>query len=95
MSLCLVDSINTDVPCEFKDGICEVKLVIDQKLKESLKEVRELQLKDPNLALYLSYLEQNTLPDDDHVAERIVLESRRMEVIDGVLYREDVSDSGQ
>ena len=24
-----VDSINTDVPCEVKDGICEVKLVID------------------------------------------------------------------
>ena len=90
-----VDSINTDVPCEVKDGISEVKLVIDQKLKESFKEVRELQLKDPNLALYLSYLEQNTLPDDDHVAKTIVLESRRMKVIDGVLYREDVSDAGR
>ena len=63
--------------------------------KESLKEVREMQLKDPDLALYIAYLECHSLPDDDRVAKRIVLESRRMEIIDGVLYREDVSNCGR
>ena len=52
-----------------------------------------MQLRDPDLALYLSYLESNTSPDDEGVAKRIILESRRIEVIDGVLYREDVCDS--
>ena len=63
--------------------------------KESLKEVREMQLTDPDLALYIAYLECHSLPDDDRVAKRIVLESRRMEIIDGVLYREDVSNCGR
>ena len=36
--------------------------------KESLEEVREMQLKDPDLALYIAYLECHSLPDDDRVA---------------------------
>ena len=54
----------------------------DVKLKESLTEIRELQLKDPELAVYITYLEQKVLPENDSVAKRIVLESKR---IDGVL----------
>ena len=69
--------------------------VTDHKLNESLKEVCEMQLKDPDLAQYLTYLERHTLPDDDCVAKRIVIESSRMEIIDGVLYREDASNSGR
>ena len=65
----------------------------DVKLKESLTEIRELQLKDPELAVYITYLEQKVLPENDSVAKRIVLESKRMELIDGVLHREDVVDS--
>ena len=53
-----------------------------------------MQLKDPDLAMYLAYLECHSIPDDDRVAKRIVLESRRMEII-GVLYREDASNSGR
>ena len=90
------DDDSDSEPKSNSDHACEVRTdepVIDQKLKESLKEVRELQLKDPDLALYLSFLESNTLPDNDGVAKRIVLESRRMEVIDGVLYCEGVCDS--
>ena len=67
----------------------------DVKLKESLAEIRELQLKDPDLTIYFTYLEQNILPEDDNVAKRIVMESKRMELIDGVLHREDVSDSSR
>ena len=62
--------------------------------KDSLEEVCEMQLKDPDLALYITYLECRSLPDDDRVAKRIVLESRRMEIIDGILY-EDVSNCGR
>ena len=40
------------------------------------------QLKDPELAVYITYLEQKVLPENDSVAKRIVLESKR---IDGVL----------
>ena len=71
------------------------KQVTDHELKESLKEVQGMQLRDPHLALYVTYSEHHTLPDDDRIAKRIVLESRRMEIIDGVLYREDVSNPGQ
>ena len=67
----------------------------DIKLKESLTEIRELQLKDPELAVYITYLEQKVLPENDSVAKRIVLESKRMELIDGVLHREDVADSSR
>ena len=76
---------------------CEARAdeqVADQKSKESLKEVCEMQLKDPDLALYVTYLECHTLPHD-RVAKRIVLESRRMEIIDGILYHEDVSNPGR
>ena len=51
-------------------------------------------MKDLNLAQYLAHLEHNTLPDEYSVAKRIVLASIRMEVIDGVLYREDATNSG-
>lgn len=54
-----------------------------------------MQLKDPDLALYLAYLECHSLPDNDCVAKRLVFESRRMEIIDGVLYHEDASNSGR
>ena len=67
----------------------------DVKLKESLAEIRELQLKDPDLTIYFTYLEQNVLPEDDNVAKRKVMESKRMKLIDGVLHREDVSDSSR
>ena len=50
----------------------------DVKLKESLTEIRELQLKDPELAVYITYLKQKVLPENDSVAKRIVLESKRM-----------------
>ena len=67
----------------------------DVKLKNNSAAVHELQWKDPNLVVYFSYLEQQVLPEDDSVSKRIVLESKRMEVIDGVLHREDVSDSSR
>ena len=51
----------------------------DVKLKEHFAEIRELQLKDPTLAVYFSYLKQNVLPKDDNAAKRIVMESKRME----------------
>ena len=91
ISICSSECLGSGDSCKVTAG----EQVSDQKLKESLKEVREMQLKDPDLSLYLSYLECHSLPDDDHVAKRIVLESRRMEIIDGVLYREDVSNSGR
>ena len=60
------------------------------RLLVKTRKVHEMQLKDPGLVLYITYFESHTLPDDDRVAKRIALESRRMEMIDCVLYREDV-----
>ena len=88
ISICSSECSDSGDSCKVTAG----EQVSDQKLKENLKEAREMQLKDP---LYLSYLECRSLPDDDRVAKRIVLESRRMEITDGVLYREDVSKSGR
>ena len=66
-----------------------------QEDQVALQEIRDMQLKDSDLAGYLAYLESNTLPDEASIAKKIVMESRRMEVIDGVLYREDVSNPGR
>ena len=58
---------------------------VDVKLKESSEKIRELQLQDCDLAQYVMYLECGGLPEEDRVAKKVVLESRRMEVIDGIL----------
>ena len=99
-----VSELNNDCPGGGAEGVSKVGVGetigcsgenYDVKLKKSPAAVHELQLKDPDLAVYFSYLEQQVLPDDDSVSKRIVLESKRMEVIDGVLHREDVSDSSR
>ena len=99
-----VGELSNDCPGGSAEGVSKVGVGetvgcsgenYDVKLKKSLADVRELQLKDPDLVVYFSYLEQQVLPEDDSVAKRIVLESKRMEVVDGVLYREDVCDSSR
>ena len=35
------------------------------------------------------------VPEDDRVARRIVLESKQLDVVDGVLWREDPTRPGQ
>lgn len=49
-------------------------------------EISVLQHKDPSLRLILLYLEKQELPTDENKARRLVLESDRFNIIDGVLY---------
>ena len=95
--VCSIRSVKAGVVSEqTSDGVDRTDdQVVDVKLNESLEKIREVQLKDPDLALYFAYLECHTLPEDESIAKRIVLESKRLEVIDQVLHREDTSDPGR
>ena len=58
-------------------------------------EIRELQIKDNDLLPYFQYLEEGKLPENERDARRIVFESEKMEVIDGVLRHDSVADQLQ
>ena len=50
-------------------------------------DLRQRQLEDPELEIYLKYIEEKQLPTEETQAKRVILESVWMEVKDGVLYR--------
>ena len=64
-------------------------------IQRASQEIRELQLKDNDLLPYFQYLEEGKLPEDERNARRIVLESEKMEVIDGVLHHDNAADQLQ
>ena len=49
--------------------------------------LREEQLKDPKLKLYIDYLEQGIVPEDAGAARRLTTERNLFEVVDGTLFR--------
>ena len=51
--------------------------------------LRERQKEDPELKLYFDYLEDGTLPGDEKIARRIVLERDHFHVEEGILCRQD------
>ena len=59
--------------------------------EQSTTEVATLQHGDPNLQPILAYLEKKELPADEKKAHRLVMESDRFTIIDGVLYLIDSS----
>lgn len=60
-----------------------------------MEAVREFQLKDDEAVLILSYLQEGTLPEDEKLARKLVLESKHFCVIEGVLYHDDQTRSGR
>ena len=59
------------------------------------QELRESQMKDDNLLPYFQYLEDGKLPINEQNACRVVLESEKMEVIDGVLHHDSAANQLQ
>ena len=49
--------------------------------------LREEQLQDPDLKIYLDYLDQGLVPQDQKVARRLAAERLCYETVDGVLFR--------
>ena len=64
-------------------------------MAKSSQEIRVCQMKDSDLLPYFQYLEDGLLPVDEKDAKKVVLESRKFEVIDGVLQFEHPSNSSR
>ena len=71
----------------------EGSLSTDQMQK--MKDIRDLQEKDPDLVPLVWYLKKGELPTEEEISERIVLESARYDLIDGVLHSENPSTPGR
>ena len=52
-------------------------------------------MKDDDLLPYFQYLEDGKLPENEQNARRVVLESEKMEVMDGVLHHDSAADQLQ
>ena len=63
------------------------------KSEQSSTEIAMLQHADPNFQPILAYLEKKELPTDEKKARRLVIESDRFTIIEGVLYLIDSSRS--
>ena len=61
-------------------------------IQKASQELRESQMKDDDLLPYFQYLEEGKLPENEQNARRVVLESEKMEVIDGVLHHDSAAD---
>jgi hypothetical protein len=64
-------------------------------IQKASHEIHELQIDDIDLLPYFQYLEEGKLPENERDARRIVLESEKMEVIDGVLRHDSAADQLQ
>ena len=53
-----------------------------------MEQLNEYQLKDSHAAAMMAYLRDGTLPDDDKLARRVVLESKQFGIVEDVLYHE-------
>ena len=73
------DSDSHSVSHMFSVEACEVD---SPQVKETQGELRQLQIKDPELACYVAYLENGDLPTDDRTARKVVLGSKQYEMID-------------
>ena len=51
-----------------------------------LEEVLRCQREDADMAAMRAYLQYGTLPDEEKLSRRVVLESKQFEVVEGVLY---------
>ena len=60
-----------------------------------LEEVLRCQREDADMAAMTVYLQYGTLPDEEKLSRRIVLESKQYEVIEGVLYHENPAFPGR
>ena len=69
--------------------------VVAEPTPEKLLEIRELQQQDSSLVVRCRYLEHGQLPDRDQESQRLVLESRSYEVMQGVLYYEPPTVPGR
>ena len=82
--------LNVDACAEKKDDVSDCDCI-----QKAAREIRELQLKDTTLTPYFRYLEEQKLPTSETESRRIVLECEKLEVIDGVLHRDNPVDSSQ
>ena len=57
--------------------------------------IRESQISDTKLCAMLAYLQEGVLPEDDRNAPKIDLESKQLDVVNGVLWHEDPTRPGQ
>ena len=62
---------------------------------QRMKDIRNLQEKDPDLVPLVWYLEKGELPTEKEMSERIVLESARYDLIDDVLHSENPATPGR
>jgi len=62
---------------------------------EKMKEIRAARREDPELVVLCDYLERGVLPLDEGMAKKVILESKRHEVIEGVLHFEPVAFPGK
>ena len=96
---------NRDVRDELFSGDCVLAVNVrevdvgtndsDLKLCKSNKEIHDMQMEDIDLQPYMKYHCYCLLPEDQKVAQMIVLESQRYEVIDGVLHHENPNYPGR
>ena len=54
-----------------------------------METLRESQKSDPDISPLLLYLEIGTLPEDEKLAHKLVLQSQQFDVVRGVLYHQD------
>ena len=78
--VCAVDSVGEDHP---------------QPNIPDLESLSALQKLDEELAVMLAYLTDGKLPEDDKIAQRIVLESKQFFLMEGVLHREEPQFPGR
>ena len=62
---------------------------------DKMNEIRMAQREDPELVVLCDYLEKDVLPPGEEMVKKVVLESERYEVIQGVLHFEPVAFPGR
>jgi phospholipid-translocating ATPase len=70
-------------------------LTLSEATQQRLRELSTLQKSCQQLSAMFLYLADGTLPEDDKVARKTVLESRHFDLLDGVLHHENPHSPGK
>ena len=89
------DEVTTVLSVIATNSDCSCENALPPEVQQQCSDIRKEQRSDPDLLPLIEYLENSKLPPEEQASKRIVMESPKFDLIDGVLYFEYPSSPHQ
>lgn len=83
-----VEMSSTTLTVSAQDDLPAATQSLSPEVQEQLEDIQQQQQRDPELLPLISYLRRGELPEEEKAAKKIVMESAKYELMDGILHFE-------